>query len=109
MATPELAPAPTGATPTPPPLDALAGRFGGGAVRLKELRALHRWLTSLSLTAPLGECAQAIEAGVRWLKPGPAKTAEGEPCATARLRVLLDAIELSPVWRRTVAQTIATV
>src|SRR5438128_2033665 len=103
----ELAPAPAS---EPPTLDALAGRFGGGAVKLKELRALHRWLTSLSLPAPLAECAAALEAGVRWLHPGPAKTQAGdEPQATARLRALLDALELSPVWRRTFTQTIATV
>src|SRR5581483_6745078 len=103
----ELAPSPESAPPT---LDALVGRFGGGAVRLKELRGLHRWLSSLTWEAPLDDCAAALEAGARWLRSGPARAASGdEAAATARLRVLLDAVELSPAWRRTFTRTVATV
>jgi site-specific recombinase len=92
----------------PPTLEALVGRFGGGPVRLKEIRSLHRWLSSLSWQAPLDACAAALEDGARWLHAGPAMSGD-EPGPTARLRLLLDVLDLSPAWRRTFAGTVTQV
>jgi site-specific recombinase len=102
----DVAPVPAG---LPPPLEALLGRFGGGPVKDKDLRALHRWLSSLTLTTPFHECAAALETGARWVHAGVGATGEGgESLATTRLRILLDVLDMAPVWRRTFAYTAQT-
>ena len=96
------------AEPTPPDADALASRHAG-RVKPRDVRALHRWLTTLpGAETRLDRASTALEAGARWLRAGGALI-EVEPAAVVRLRLLCDVLDETPAWRRAFAQMIARV
>src|SRR6185436_15351058 len=85
-------------TPQPPDVEALAARHAG-RVKPRDVRALHRWLSSLPAAPPTLEIAEGLlETGARWLRSGTALI-EVEPPALVRLRLLVDVLEEVPSWR----------
>ena len=92
----------------PPDAESLAARHVG-RVRPRDLRALHRCLSSLPAAAPSIDAAmQTLEAVARWLRSGGALI-ENEPAPIVRLRLLVDVLEEVAPWRRAVAAAAARV
>src|SRR5437879_4683342 len=92
--------------PQPPDLEALTTRHAG-RVKPRDIRALHRWLSSLPAAPPTLDVAEAaLEAGARWLRSGSALI-EVEPPAIVRLRLLVDVLEEAPSWRAAFAAAVA--
>lgn len=86
----------------PPDAELLATRHAG-RVKPRDVRALHRWLSTLpGEGAPLDAAMHALENGARWLRTGGALT-ETEPAPIVRLRLLVDVLEEVPAWRRALA------
>lgn len=89
-------------------IEALCTQFGGGTVRVKDLRSLHLWLGTL---VPPGmnveQCSDALVAGAQWVWHGPALSAR-EAAPTARLRMLLDVVESAPAWGEALGRTLST-
>lgn len=90
----------------PPDFETLAARHAG-RVKPRDLRALHRWLTSLPADGGTLEVASAsLDAGARWLRGGGALV-EVEPPLVVRLRLLVEIVEEVSPWRRAFAATVA--
>ena len=90
-----------------PDAEELCRRYGAGQVRIRDIRALYRWLAGLVPNAAFEECVTALERGLHWLRNGRAKG--DEPPPVARLRLLLQVLDEVPQWRRTLAQSLTTV
>src|SRR2546423_2195016 len=92
--------------PQPPDLEALTTRHAG-RVRPRDVRALHRWLSSLPALPPTLEVAASVlEAGARWLRSG-GVLIEVEPPAIVRLRLLVDVLAEGPSWRAAFGAAVA--
>ncbi len=91
-----------------PDVESLAARHAG-RVKLRDLRALHRWLSSLVAEAPsLAPAMRVLEGAASWLRGGGALT-ETEPAPIVRLRLLVEVLEEVPEWRRRLAAAVAGV
>jgi site-specific recombinase len=94
--------------PAPPDAESLATRHAG-RVKPRDLRALHRLLSSLPASAASIDAAmRALEAAARWLRSG-ATLIESEPAPIVRLRLLVDILDEVPAWRRALAAATARV
>src|SRR4051812_42343397 len=93
---------------TPPDAESLAQRHTG-RVKPRDVRALHRWLSTLPAAPPTVDVAmQSLEAAARWLRSGGALI-EVEPAPIVRLRLLVDVLDEVPAWRRALAAAVAHV
>jgi site-specific recombinase len=86
---------------------ALLARFGGGAVRAKDVRALHRWIARALPGADFDESAAMLATAARWLREG--RTLGDEAPFAARLRLLLDVLDAVSPWKRAIAGALSTV
>ena len=93
----------------------MCAQFGESGVKPREIRALARWLSSLTEPSSLADAVAALEGGTAWLFAG-AKTISGEPGPTTRLRLLIEVLATVESWRacvmahlrRVLAETRAT-
>ncbi|MDB4966982.1 MAG: agmG [Myxococcales bacterium] len=93
------------ATP-PPDLESLAARHAG-QVKPRDVRALHRWLSTLPPAPPtLDVAGAALEAGARWVRTGTALVGV-EPPPIVRLRLLVEILEEVPSWRMAFGAAVA--
>jgi site-specific recombinase len=95
-----------GPEPSLPDLDALALRHSG-RVKPRDLRALHRWLSTLEGMPSVETAQTALETGARWLRT-PGALIEAEPALVVRLRLLVEILEDVPRWRELLAAQIGT-
>lgn len=94
--------------PGPPDAESLVARHTG-RVKPRDLRALHRLLSSLPATASsLDVAMRALEVTAQWLRAGGALI-ESEPAPIVRLRLLIEVLDEVPVWRRALAAATARV
>ncbi len=91
-----------------PDAESLSARHAG-RLKARDVRALHRCLSSLpAQAASLDAGMQTLEAVARWLRTGSALI-ETEPAPIVRLRLLVDVLEDVPSWRRAVVSAVARV
>jgi site-specific recombinase len=81
-------------------------RLHPGRAKPRDVRALHRWLTTLTPTPTLDTAATGLEAGARWLRTGSALS-DIEPAPVMRLRLLVEVLEGVPRWRDTLSAQVA--
>lgn len=99
----------------PPERDAFVKQLLPSAPRARPARDLHALLAAANPKAALQERLQWLEKVVRWLGRGalPAAVEEdaprGEPVRTARLRLLVRALEENPTFGLAVADLVAAV
>jgi site-specific recombinase len=94
----------------PPDPGALTTRHAG-RVKPRDLKALHRWLTSLPDTTRPGSfeaATAALDAGARWVRSNSALL-DVEPPQVVRLRLLVDVLAEVPTWRRALGAVVARV
>src|SRR3954470_14498088 len=92
----------------PPDAETLAARHAG-LLKPRDVRALHRWLSSLPAEAgSLDVAMRVLEGAARWLRGGGALI-ENEPAPIVRLRLLVDVLDEVPAWRRALAAAVAHV
>src|SRR3954470_5812872 len=92
----------------PPDAETLAARHAG-LLKPRDVRALHRWLSSLPAEAASLEAAmRVLEGAARWLRGG-AALIETEAAPIVRLRLFVDILEEVPAWRRAFAAATARV
>ena len=91
----------------PPDAEALTARHPG-RVKPRDLRSLHRCLSSLPAAPSMDGAVHALEAVARWLRHGGALIAN-EPAPIVRLRLFVDVLEEVPPWRRALAAAVARV
>ena len=92
----------------PPDAETLAARHAG-LLKPRDVRALHRWVSSLPAeVASIDAAMRVLEEAARWLRSGSALI-ETEPAPIVRLRLLVDVLQEVPAWRRSLATAIARV